>query len=393
MPHLAFLGLAFIAAAAAYFTYQRNQQTQVKEQAQQALPAPKAEEADSKELAFDDLPTVDRIGLEVGYRLIALLEAKNGGGLLARIKGVRKKLSQDLGFLLPPVHIRDNLDLAAGGYRISLMGVPLASGEVYPERELAISPGQVFGDLDGLAVKDPAFGLEAVWITPQQREQAQSLGYTVVDSSTVIATHLSKLLEKHSHELLGHEEVQQMLERLAQMSPKLAEALVPGTLPLSSLLLILQALLKEQVSVRDIRSIAEALVRSPSKNLFASLATVRIALGRAMVQQIAGDDELPVITLDDGLEQILLAALKQVDEGGILTLEPKLAERFQHSLTNACEHQQSQGQPSVLLVSSSLRLPLAQFAERLEIPLQVFCFAEVPTQRQIRVVQTLGKKL
>jgi len=394
MPHLAFLGLAAIAAAFAYFTYQRSQQRiTAKEQATQALPAPNPKEQESKELAFDDLPTVDRVGLEVGYRLIALLEAKNGGGLLARIKGVRKKLSQDLGFLLPPVHIRDNLDLPAGGYRLSLMGVPLASGEVYPERELAISPGQVFGDLDGLAVKDPAFGLDALWITPPQREQAQSLGYTVVDSSTVIATHLSRLLEKHAHELLGHEEVQQMLNRLAQMSPKLAEALVPGSLPLSSLLLILQALLKEQVSIRDIRSIAEALVRTPSKDLTSLLAAVRVALGRAIVQQIAGDNELPVITLDNALEQILLAALKQSDESAHLTLEPQLAMRFQQSLGSACEHQQSQGGSCVLLVQDSLRLPLARFAERLEIPVQVLSFAEIPPQRQVRVVQSLGQQV
>jgi len=291
------------------------------------------------------------------------------------------------------VHIRDNLDLPAGGYRISLMGVPLASGEVYPERELAISPGQVFGDLDGLAVKDPAFGLEAVWITPQQREQAQSLGYTVVDSSTVIATHLSRLLEKHAHELLGHEEVQQLLERLAQMSPKLAEALVPSALPLSSLLLILQALLKEQVAIRDIRSIAETLVRTPSKDLAIQLSAVRIALGRAIVQQIAGDDELPVITLDSALEQILQSALKQADDGANLTLEPSLAMRFQQSLATACEQQQNQGLPSVLLVPSSLRLPLAQFSERIAAPLHVLAFAEVPAQRPVRVVQTLGQSL
>jgi len=394
MPHLAFLALAAAAGAFAYFTYQRARLV-AKQPTAKALPAPSKQTQENKELAFDDLPTVDRVGLEVGYRLIALLEAKNGGGLLARIKGVRKKLSQDLGFLLPPVHIRDNLDLAAGGYRLSLMGVPLASGEVYPERELAISPGQVFGDLDGLAVKDPAFGLDCVWITPQQREQAQSLGYTVVDSSTVIATHLSRLLEKHAHELLGHEEVQQMLERLAQMSPKLAEALVPNGLPLSSLLLILQALLKEQVSIRDIRSIAEALVRTPSKDLASLLASVRVALGRAIVQQIAGDDELPVITLDNALEQILLTSLKQADGDGNLALEPQLALRLQQSIASACEHQQAQGLPSVLLVPTTLRWPLAQFVDRLEMEmnLPVLAFAEIPPKKPVRVVQTLGQSL
>jgi len=388
MPHLAFLGLAVACASCAFLSLQRQQKESAKQPVKAALPAPGAAEAEHKELAFDDLPTVDRIGLEVGYRLIGLLEQKNGGGLLARIKGVRKKLSQDLGFLLPPVHIRDNLDLPAGGYRISLMGVPLESGEVYPERELAISPGQVFGDLDGFAVKDPAFALDALWITPQQREQAQSLGYTVVDSSTVMATHLSRLLEKHAHELLGHEEVQQMLERLAQMSPRLAEALVPGSLPLSSLLLVLQALLKEQVSIRDIRSIAEALVRSPGQNPAVLLTHVRVALGRAIVQHIAGDDELPVMTLGSALEQLLLAALRAT-EGTELVLEPEFAARLQRSLEAFCEQQQAQGKPCVLLVSAALRLPMAQFAGRLSIALHVLTFAEIPAQKTVRMVQTL----
>ncbi len=197
------------------------------------------------------------VGLEVGYRLIPLVDRNQGGQLLARIKGVRKKLSQELGFLMPSVHIRDNLDLLPNAYRLTLMGVSVAEAEIYPDRELAINPGQVFGSLNGIAGKDPAFGLEAVWIEPGQRDQAQSLGYTVVDASTVVATHLNQVLHKHAHELLGHEEVQQLLQLLARSSPKLAEELVPGLISLSTLLKVLQALLQEQVPVRDIRTIAD----------------------------------------------------------------------------------------------------------------------------------------
>ena len=173
---------------------------------------------------------MDIVGLEVGYRLIPLVDKSQGGQLLARIKGVRKKMSQELGFLMPSVHIRDNLDLMPNVYRITLMGVTIAEAEIHPDRELAIDPGQVFGRVEGIEGKDPAFGLDAIWIEPGQRDQAQTLGYTVVDASTVIATHLNQVLQKHAHELIGHEEVQKWLDQLEKISPKLAEELVPNTL-------------------------------------------------------------------------------------------------------------------------------------------------------------------
>src|SRR3989338_2171074 len=239
MPHVPFVGLGLIAAGAA--SWIANKQRQVQEQEvqegqrqQELLPAQRAQEV--KELGWDDVTPVDMVGLEVGYRLIPLVDRNQGGQLLARIKGVRKKLSQDLGFLMPTVHIRDNLDLAPSAYRLTLMGVILAEAEIYPDRELAINPGQVYGTLNGITAKDPAFGLEAVWIDPTQRDQAQSLGYTVVDASTVVATHLNQVLHKHAHELLGHEEVQQLMQLLAKSSPKLAEELVPGMISLSTLL-------------------------------------------------------------------------------------------------------------------------------------------------------------
>jgi len=315
MPHFSFISLGLVAAGGAYWI--ANKQRLVSEEAvqevqrqQELLPAQRAQE--TKELGWDDVMPVDMVGLEVGYRLIPLVDRNQGGQLLARIKGVRKKLSQEMGFLMPSVHIRDNLDLLPNAYRLTLMGVSVAEAEVYPDRELAINPGQVFGPLNGIAAKDPAFGLEAVWIDVNQRDQAQSLGYTVVDASTVVATHLNQVLHKHSHELLGHEEVQQLLQLLAKSSPKLAEELVPGTVSLSTLLKVLQALLQEQVPVRDIRTIAETIANTATKSQdpAAMVVAVRVALARAIVQSVVGlEPELPVITLEPRLEQILLNSL------------------------------------------------------------------------------------
>jgi len=234
MPHFSFLSLGLVAGGVAYLLWKKQNVVKVQaleevKRQQEMLPSPTRVQ-DSKELGWDDVTPIDMIGLEVGYRLIPLVDRNQGGQLLARIKGVRKKLSQELGFLMPTVHIRDNLDLAPSAYRLTLMGVTLAEAEIYPDRELAINPGQVFGTLNGITAKDPAFGLEAVWIEISQRSQAQSLGYTVVDASTVVATHLNQILYKHSHELIGHEEVQQLMQLLAKSSPKLAEELVPGIL-------------------------------------------------------------------------------------------------------------------------------------------------------------------
>ena len=262
MPHFAFLSLAFLGGAGAYFIHKKNLEAQEREKAAESeTPPPPEPDADVKELDWDDVMPVDMIGLEVGYRLIPMVDKLQGGQLLNRIKGVRKKLSQDLGFLVPSVHIRDNLDLMPGAYRITLMGVIVGESEVYPERELAINPGQVFGNLQGITVKDPAFGLDAVWVEQSQKEQAQTLGYTVVDAGTVVATHLNQLLQAHSHELMGHDEVQQLLDILAKSSPKLVEDLVPGKLSVSIILKVLQNLLMEQVPIKDFRTITEAWQR------------------------------------------------------------------------------------------------------------------------------------
>ncbi|EPW8658689.1 flagellar biosynthesis protein FlhA [Pseudomonas aeruginosa] len=378
MPHVSFIGLGALAGAAAYWIWHRqNKAKQVAEQEvqrqQELLPAQRAQEV--KELGWDDVTPVDMVGLEVGYRLIPLVDRNQGGQLLARIKGVRKKLSQELGFLMPSVHIRDNLDLLPNAYRLTLMGVSVAEAEIYPDRELAINPGQVFGSLNGIAGKDPAFGLEAVWIEPGQRDQAQSLGYTVVDASTVVATHLNQVLHKHAHELLGHEEVQQLLQLLARSSPKLAEELVP---------------------VRDIRTIAEAIanVAPRSQDPGAMVAAVRVALSRAIVQSIVGlEPELPVITLEPRLEQILLNSMQKAGQGsedGML-LEPGMAEKLQRSLIESAQRQEMLGKPAILLVAGPIRSMMSRFA-RMAVPsMHVLAYQEIPDNKQVTIVATVGQ--
>ncbi len=399
MPHVPFIGLGLIAAGGAYMIWNKAnkaKEAEVQETArqQELIPAQRAQE--TKELGWDDVTPVDMVGLEVGYRLIPLVDRNQGGQLLARIKGVRKKLSQEMGFLMPSVHIRDNLDLLPNAYRLTLMGVSVAEAEIYPDRELAINPGQVFGSLNGIAAKDPAFGLEAVWIDPSQRDQAQSLGYTVVDASTVVATHLNQVLNKHAHELLGHEEVQQLLQLLAKSSPKLAEELVPGMISLSTLLKVLQALLNEQVPVRDIRTIAEAIanVAAKSQDPAAMVAAVRVALARSIVQTVVGlEPEMPVITLDPRLEQILLNSLHKAGQGsedGIL-LEPGMAEKLQRSLVEAAQRQEMMGKPAILLVAGPIRAMLSRFA-RLAVPnMHVLAYQEIPDNKQVTIVATVGQ--
>ena len=391
MPHFAFIGLGLMAAGGAWFIRYRQEKAKEAEakevqRQQELLPAQKAQEV--RELGWDDV-------MPVGYRLIPLVDRTQGGQLLARIKGVRKKLSQEMGFLMPSVHIRDNLDLLPNGYRITLMGVGVAEAEVYPDRELAINPGQVFGPLNGISGKDPAFGLDAVWIEAPQRDQAQSLGYTVVDASTVIATHLNQVLHKHAHELLGHEDVQQLMQQLAKSSPKLAEELVPGLISLSTLLKVLQALLQEQVPVRDIRSIAEAIanVAPKSQDPAAMVLAVRVALARAIVQSIVGlDSELPVITLDPRLEQILLNSMQKAGQGSEdILLEPGMAEKLQRSLIEAGQRQEMLGKPAILLVAGQIRAMMSRFARQAVPAMHVLAYQEIPDNKQVTIVATVGQ--
>jgi flagellar biosynthesis protein FlhA len=332
------------------------------------------------------------IGLEVGYRLIPLVDREQGGQLMNRIKGVRKKLSQELGFLVQSVHIRDNLDLSPNAYRITLNGVAVGESEVFVDRELAINPGKVFGELKGEPTRDPAFGLEAVWIDAAQRDQAQTMGYTVVDASTVVATHLSELLQTHAHELLGHDEVQQLLDNLAESAPKLVEDLVPKLLPLSVVLRVLQNLLMEGVPIRDLRTIAETLAEQAIKTQEATAltASVRIAMARTIVQQVVGPSgEIPVIVLDPGLERLLQQTLVNAgdDAAGV---EPGMLEQLQTAMQQTAHEQEIIGHESVLLVAAGIRPWMAKFARHSVPGMRVLSYNEIPDNRQIKVISTIG---
>jgi flagellar biosynthesis protein FlhA len=389
MPNLVFLAMGGACGIAARWLQERER-ARAAAPAEEPPPPPPVNEA--KEIGWEDVATVDLISLEVGYRLVPLVDRSQSGDLLARIRGVRRKLTQDLGFLVQAVHIRDNLDLSPNSYRISLSGVPVGSGTVYPERELAINPGRVFGAVNGIATRDPAFGLEAVWIEPSVRDHAQSLGYSVVDASTVIATHLSYLIQQHAHELLGHEEAQQLLNALAKTAPKLVEDLVPKQLPLNAVVKVLQGLLAERIPVRNLRAIVESLAEHAGRgnDTQALLAQVRIALGRQIVQDIGGFvDELPVITLETELEQLLV---NSVAAGGASPgLEPGLADRLQQKLSDAARHQESVGEPAVLLVPPVLRTTLARFARAAIPQLHVLAWSEIPDNRRVRLVATVGR--
>jgi len=394
MPHFAFLTLAATAGGGAWFLMQRSQEIQEEqEKEKQEKVVSKPSQNEVRELSWDDVQPVDAVGLEVGYRLIPLVDQAQDGTLMGRIKGVRKKLSQDLGFLMPSVHIRDNLDLAPNAYKITLMGVSVGETEIHPERELAINPGQVFGELQGIKGKDPAFGLDAIWIEASLKDQAQSLGYTVVDASTVVATHLSQVLQEHAHELLGHEEVEQLLQRLSQTAPKLVENLVPETLTLGVFVKVLQNLLQEQVPIRDLRTIAETLAEygTRSQDPGVLTAAARIALSRMIVQNInAGADEISVITLEPSLEQILLQST-QVSGEEAVGIEPGLAERLQKSLQDVAQKQEIRGATPVLLTAPTLRSMLARFA-RYGVPnLHVLSYQEIPDSKQVKIIATVGQ--
>ncbi len=390
MPNFVFLAMAAACAAGAYLLSRRPPTPTAAAAAPAASPAASTEQ---KELSWDDVEAVDLIGLEVGYRLIPLVDRNQGGELMGRIKGVRKKLSEELGFLVQAVHIRDNLELGPNSYRITILGAPVGESEVFPDRELAINPGQVSGAIQGSATKDPAFGLDAIWIDKARREQAQSQGYTVVDASSVIATHLSHLLQSHAHELLGHEEVQQLLNRLGKSAPKLVEDLVPKLLPMSVVVKVLQYLLLERVPIRNLRTICETLAEFAPKTQdpVALVAAVRVALARTIVQNIGGlRQELPVITLDPALEQVLQDSMAGGGDSAP-GFEPGLADRIQTALGDSARRQDAAGEPAVLLVAPKIRPWIARLMRHSTPTLAVLAYNEIPENRRIRVIAAVGR--
>lgn len=386
MPNLAFL---IIAGGLVWFGRRVLRGALTAAPATSVQPAPAAA-AESQEASWDDVTLVDPLGLEVGYRLISLVDSAQNGELLGRIKSIRKKFAQDIGFLVPVVHIRDNLEIRPNAYLVKLKGVLIGQGEAFPGQWMAINPGQVSASLPGMQTQDPAFGLPAIWIDAGLREQAQIYGYTVVDASTVVATHLNHLIHTHAAELLGRQEVQQLLDRIGKESPMLIDGLVPKALSLTSVQKVLQNLLEEGVSIRDMRTILDVLAENaPAVTDTTELTSlIRLALGRAIVQQIfPGNDALQVIGLDSSLDRVLLQAL--TNSSG---LEPGLADSLLREAQLAMSRQSELGLTSVLVVQHPLRVLLARFLRRSLPQLKVLSHAEIPDTRTIKVTSTIGAK-
>ncbi len=391
MPNLVFLLLAAALGALAWLRRKRMDEEALAARAPEAAAQPAAPPSDALEASWNDVAQVDVLGLEVGYRLIPMVDKGQDGELLKRIRGLRKKFAQEVGFLSSPVHIRDNLELKPNGYRIALKGVEVGAGEAYPGQLMAINPGRVSGPLQGRETTDPAFGLPAVWIDPGMRENAHALGYTVVDASTVVATHLNHVILNHAAELLGRQETQALLDHVSKESPKLIEDLVPKTLPIGTLQRVLQNLLEEGVNIRDMRSIIEVLAENAPRTQDAVQLTakVREALGRAIVQALfPGSAEVQVMALEPALERILLQAMGAGGEGA--AIEPGLADTLLRQTAEIAQRQEDIGLPPVLLVPASLRMLLSRFLRRAVPSLKVISNNEVPESRTIRVTAMVG---
>ena len=385
MPNLVFLSIAVLLSVIGYLRSIAPNEPEIVEPS-----ATSVSETTIPELSWDDVSSLDVIGLEVGYRLIPLVDQTQGGDLLSRIKGVRKKMSQDMGFLVDTVHIRDNLDLGPNTYRITIHGVVMGEAELIPDRELAINPGQVFGDVEGIPTKDPSFGLDALWIDPAHREIAQTAGYTVVDSSTVIATHLSQILKNNAAKLVGQDDVQQLLDRLKIKSPKLVENLIPGVMSLADVTRVIHNLLEEGVPIRDIKTIAEtlSLQRGEQKSPDEMTSQVRVALGASIFQNVAGAAvELPVMVLDPQLEQIISNAVQS--DGGVI--EPNLVDTVITGIVEATGKMEAEGAIPVLLVSGVIRGFLANLLRGRMANFYILAYDEIPADKNIRVVTTIGK--
>ena len=388
MPNLAFLLLAMVLAGIAYFVDAQSKKVAEEPIEEEAAPI----DTETEEASWNDVTPVDIIGLEVGYRLIPLVDKSQGGDLLKRIKGLRKKFAQEVGFLAPTVHIRDNLDLKPTAYRVMLKGVEIAEGESNYGQFLAINPGGVTEVLPGPGTKDPAFGLPAVWIEAAERDQAQAMGYTVVDAGTVIATHLNHIISMQAAELLGREEVQMLLDHIGKESPKLIEDLTPKLLSVSVIQKVLKNLLSEGVHIRDMRTIVETLAEHAQETQLPNELTafVRIRLGRAIVQQLfPAGEEVSVVALDNNLEKILLQATQANNANGT-AIEPSLAESLSAQAEFAANQQEQMGLSPVLLVAAPLREALSKFLRRAIPRLRVLSHEELPDSRTIKVTNLIG---
>lgn len=392
MPSMVFIMLAAVCASIGILVYRSHNLKSTNEEKALVEREKSALDAEEQEINWEDVSQVDLVSLEIGYGLIPLVDTESGGQLLTRVKGVRKKLSTELGFLVQPVRIRDNLDLDPNTYHLLVNGVIRGRGESHAGKELAINPGHITTPLDGIATKEPAFGLDAFWIEPSQRDYARTLGYTVVDAPTAIATHLNSLLYGSAPELLGHDEVQQLLDKTAERSPKLIENLVPSKLSLATITRILQNLLRDGVPIRDMRTILEVLNEEGAKiqDPDELTALVRPKLGRMIVQSLIDmTKEMPVMTLDPQLEQILHNAVQQSHQTKALTIDPELAESLFNSMREETRRIEEQGNPAILVVSPAIRPWLANLA-RPRIPdLTVLSYTEIPDDQAVNVVATI----
>ena len=391
MPTVIFLALGVVAVSLGIWLYKNPTSTlDADAVANAAIEQP----ADPmlEELNWDDVEQVDLVGLDIGYGLIPLVNPETGGQLLPRVKGIRKKLSAELGFLIQAIRIRDDLDLDPDVYHIVMNGVVRGKGKIKIGKEMAINPGEVFGKLQGEQTKEPAFGLEAVWIEPSQRDYARTLGYTVVDAATAIATHLNTLLRSNSSELLSHDETQQLLDKVAARSPKLVEDLVPGKLALATVTKVLKNVLDEDVSVRDMRTIIEVLSTESGRTQDADelTAAVRPRLGRMIVQNLIDvNDSLPVMTLNPNLEQMLHNVLQQSANPQNAVIEPQLAEGLFQALSDKAQEVENQGNPAVLVVSPGIRPWLAKLIKHRLADLTVLSYSEIPDDQSVQVIATI----
>ncbi len=387
MPNFVFLLIASILGAIAYMKHNAVQAQPV---APVAPPVPTVERMDA---SWDDVTPIDTLGLEVGYRLIPLVDKTQQGDLIKRINGIRRKFAQEIGFLPPVVHIRDNLELRPNGYRITLKGSVIGQGESYSGMYLAINPGRVTTQLPGTVTTDPAFGLPAVWIEVALREQAQTNGYTVVDASTVVTTHINHLIHSHAAELLGRQELQKLFDHLTKLSPKLIEDLVPKLLPLSTVQKVLHNLLEENVHIRDMRTIIDVLTEYGAQTQDATELTVAVrnALGRSILEQyFPVDMDLQVMTLHHDLENILTQVMQTGTAQGGTGIEPGLADTLIKEAKVAAQKQEKLGLPIVLLVPGAIRALLSKFLRRALPQLRVLAHSEIPDSRKIKISAVIG---
>ena len=396
MPHFAFLTMGAVAGYGAWRISKKQDTANDLLPREESPAAPK----EKRELSWEDIPTVHTISLELGYRLVGLVDENRGGELLDRIKGIRKSISTNMGFLIPTVHVRDNLELNPTDYRINLKGIAIAKGSIQAGKLMALNPGEVFGRLDGIPTQEPAYGLEAVWIDEEHRDRALTLGYTVVDPSTVIATHISRIIEDHCPEMLGFEETQQVLDKLQETAPRLHEELTPAKMNTHVLQQVFQNLLEDKVPLSDIRTIAGTLIIASTRHTqpVAMAQEVRVALRRTILDNLVGmTPMIPVVTLAQPLEQLLLQAYQKVQQQGgnqfspdAIPLEPNVTEQIQQHMPEVMQQMITAGHTPVLLVAPQIRPLLARFARLCAPEMSVLSYSEIPDTRQISVIMNLG---